>query len=119
PSDHAAILDWTPPWSLTQDRDRLLPTAYAYFGYNHHPIAQQDGVTARFAYGDSNGCAAGNTIEEAIFQGLLELLERDSVATWWYSRVQRPAVDLESFDEPYFAEMQRHYVSLGRRLHVL
>ena len=117
--DDEAIVDWSPLWSLTQDRERLLPTAYAYFGYNHHPIAQQDGVTARFAYGDSNGCAAGNTIEEAIFQGLLELLERDSVATWWYSRVQRPAVDLESFDEPYFAEMQRHYVSLGRRLHVL
>ena len=117
--DEEALVDWSPLWSLTHHRERLLPTACCYFGYNHHPIAREDGVAARFAFGDSNGCAAGNTIEEAIFQGLLELLERDSVATWWYSRVQRPAVDLDSFDEPYFAEMQRHYASLGRTLHVL
>ena len=41
--------------------------------------------------GDSNGNAAGNTLEEAILQGFLELVERDAVALWWYNRVRRPA----------------------------
>ena len=38
---------------------------------------------------DSNGCAAGNTVEEAILQGFLELVERDAYAIWWYNRLQR------------------------------
>ena len=46
-------------------------------------------------HADSNGCAAGNTLEEAIVQGFLELVERDSYAIWWYNRLQRPEVDLE------------------------
>jgi ribosomal protein S12 methylthiotransferase accessory factor YcaO len=41
---------------------------------------------------DSNGCAAGNTIEEAVLQGFLELIERDAVAIWWYNRISRPEV---------------------------
>ena len=40
---------------------------------------------------DSNGCAAGNTLEEAIVQGFLELVERDAYAIWWYNRLRRAA----------------------------
>ena len=46
-------------------------------------------------HADSNGCAAGNTLEEAIVQGFLELVERDAYAIWWYNRLQRAEVDLE------------------------
>jgi ribosomal protein S12 methylthiotransferase accessory factor len=42
----------------------------------------------------------------------MELVERDSVALWWYNRVQRPAVDLDSFDEPYFQEIKDYYKRL-------
>jgi len=42
----------------------------------------------------SNGCAAGNTREEAILQGFLELVERDAAAIWWYGEIRRPAIDL-------------------------
>ena len=52
-----------------------------------------------FARADSNGCAAGSVLEEAVLQGLLELIERDAVALWWYNRLRRPAVDLESADD--------------------
>ena len=55
-------------------------------------------------WADTNGCAAGNTLEEAILQGFMELVERDSVALWWYNRNSKPRVDLESFDEPYFQD---------------
>lgn len=36
----------------------------------------------RFCKADSNGNAAGNTLEEAILQSFMELVERDSVALW-------------------------------------
>ncbi len=33
---------------------------------------------------ESSGCPAAPTIEDAQFRGLMELIERDAVALWWY-----------------------------------
>ncbi|HEY9596603.1 MAG TPA: TOMM precursor leader peptide-binding protein, partial [Cyanophyceae cyanobacterium] len=104
-------IDWTPIWSLTFQNFKYLPTAYCYFGY---PMPNNPDCWA-----DTNGCAAGNTIEEAILQGFMELVERDSVALWWYSRIQRPSVDLDSFDDPYFQSLKQYYQSLHRKFWVL
>ncbi|TMP38470.1 YcaO-like family protein [Pseudoalteromonas rubra] len=49
----------------------------------------------KFGRWHSNGCAAGNTIEEATLQGLLELIERDAIAIWWYNKVARPAFSMD------------------------
>ena len=72
-----------------------------------------------FARADSNGCAAGAVPEEAVLQGLLELIERDAVALWWYSRARRPGVDLCTSTDPYVARLQAHYRGLQRSLWVL
>lgn len=42
----------------------------------------------RFVFETSNGCALGNTMEEAIFYGILEILERDSFLLTWYLKEQ-------------------------------
>ena len=76
------------------------------------------GAPAAFA-ADSNGCAAGNTLEEAIVQGFLELVERDAYAIWWYNRLQRPEVDLGQFDDSYVRDLQNQLAETGRRLWVL
>jgi ribosomal protein S12 methylthiotransferase accessory factor len=68
---------------------------------------------------DANGNAAGNSIEEAIVQGFLELVERDSVALWWYNRIRRPGVDIASFNEPYFDRLVEHYRQDGREVWAL
>jgi bacteriocin biosynthesis cyclodehydratase domain-containing protein len=112
PLDEAVELDWTPVWSLTARAPRYLPTAYCYYG-----VPAEAG--GRYALASSNGAAAGNTLEEAILQGLLELVERDSVALWWHNRVRRPAVDLDSFDEPYFGALREAYRRLQREVWVL
>jgi oxazoline/thiazoline synthase len=111
PFDEDREIEWTPVWSLTHQGFKYLPIAYCYYGY---PKPEKPDCWA-----DSNGCAAGNTMEEAILQGFMELVERDSVALWWYNRVQRPQVDLESFDEPYFQALKNYYHSLNRELWVL
>jgi bacteriocin biosynthesis cyclodehydratase domain-containing protein len=112
PFDESLEVEWSALWSLTHERWRHLPTAYCYYDY---PLMPE----RRFCWADSNGCAAGNSIEEAILQGFLELVERDCVAVWWYNRLRRPAVRLESFDEPYFATLRSYYRSLQRDLWVL
>ena len=111
PFEQTREIDWTPVWSLTNQEFKYLPTAYCYYGY---PQSEQLDCWA-----DSNGCAAGNTIEEAILQGFMELVERDSVALWWYNRLQKPQVDLDSFDEPYYHSLKQYYQELGRDLWVL
>ncbi len=105
-------IQWTPVWSLRDDRESLAPAGYCWYG---HP----DIAAHFYSASDANGCAAGNTIEEAILQGLMELVERDSVAAWWYNRAPRPSVDLDAFDEPYVSLVREHYAGLGRNLWVL
>ena len=68
---------------------------------------------------DSNGCAAGNTLAEAIVQGFLELVERDAYAIWWYNRLQRPQVDLDQLDDSYVRDLRGRLADTGRRLWVL
>ncbi|KAA3659496.1 MAG: adenylate cyclase, partial [Chloroflexi bacterium] len=110
--DETEPIDWSPGWSLVDDKPRYLPTAYCFYGYQH-----QFNVTSIRA--DSNGCAAGNSMEGAILQGLMELVERDGVALWWYSRVKRPFVNLDSFHDPYIADLQQYYDNQNRTLWVL
>jgi ribosomal protein S12 methylthiotransferase accessory factor len=68
---------------------------------------------------DSNGCAAGNTLEEAIVQGFLELVERDAYAIWWYNRLQRPQIDLDQFEDYYIRDLRAQLAETGRRLWLL
>jgi oxazoline/thiazoline synthase len=70
-------------------------------------------------HADSNGCAAGNTVEEAIVQGFLELVERDAYAIWWYNRSQRAEVDLSLFDDSYVRDLHSQLAETGRKLWVL
>lgn len=105
-------LEWTPAWSFTEGRFKSLPTAFCFYGY---PLADDH----EFCRADSNGNASGSTIEDAILQGFLELVERDSVALWWYSRARRPAVDLDAVDDAYAAGLRRAYGELGRELWAL
>jgi bacteriocin biosynthesis cyclodehydratase domain-containing protein len=107
-----AVLDWAPLWSVTRRQMRYLPLEYCYYAV---PIAE----TLHFCLPDSNGNAAGNTREEAILQGFLELVERDAVAIWWYNRIRRAALDLDSFDDPYMQRLRAFHASIHRDLWVL
>jgi bacteriocin biosynthesis cyclodehydratase domain-containing protein len=112
PFDPDAEIDWTPVWSLTHARVRYLPTAYCYYGAAHRP-------GAAFATADSNGCAAGNVIEEAILQGFLELVERDGVAIWWYNRLIRPRVDVRLWKDSALDGVMDRFAEMGCEIWVL
>lgn len=84
-------IHWLPTWSLTEHEQVHLPLTHCFAN-----IPFDDDKFARW---HSNGCAAGNTLEEAILQALFELIERDAVAIWWYNRIERPAFDLTRLDK--------------------
>ncbi|WGD53310.1 TOMM precursor leader peptide-binding protein [Bradyrhizobium sp. CB1650] len=106
PLDPSTRTEWSPVWSLRDKRFKYLPTGLLYFFYGGFNT-------------DSNGCAAGNTREEAIVQGFLELVERDAYAIWWYNRLQRAEVDLTQFEDSYVRDLQAQFADAGRRLWVL
>jgi bacteriocin biosynthesis cyclodehydratase domain-containing protein len=112
PLDATTPIDWTPAWSLGKRERRYVPLAYCY------AEAPPESGTA-FAGPCSNGVAAGTCLEEAVLQGLLELVERDATAVWWYNRVPRRAVDLGSFADPYFDALRADYARLGWTVWVL
>lgn len=99
-------MPWSPVWSLTEQRRLWLPTSYTYYNYvGEYP---RNGCNS-----DSNGNAAGTSIEDAILQGFFELVERDAVATWWYNGISRPGVDIDAYastyGDSYFNRLRTHY----------
>ena len=107
--DPSVEIPWSPIWSFTEQRRLWLPTAYAYYNYaGEYP---RNGCSS-----DSNGNAAGTSMEDAILQGFFELIERDAVAIWWYNRITRPEVDIDAyakeFDDSYFGRIRKHYADV-------
>ena len=115
--DESRSIEWTPAWSLTHNTQRWLPTRACYFSYIDDQA--QQGEENLFCRGDSNGCASGSTLEEAIVQGFFELIERDACGLWWYNRVRRPAFDLTELDDPFVRRALAHCKNKNLELSVL
>ena len=112
PFNEGQVLPWTPLWSLTENVWRYLPTALCYIAY-----PQKRGQ--EYCVGDSNGNAAGTSLEDAILQGFFELVERDCVGIWWHNRLSRPGVQLEGIDDDYISSLKQVYNENGREFWVL
>ncbi len=111
--DSDEVVRWTPVWSLSEARPKHLLTSSLYYA----------GVDAasftKYRYACSNGTAGGATLEEAILQGLYELIERDACAIWWYNRLCLPPVAWEEFDDPWLCRAKTFYAALQRNLWLL
>lgn len=88
PFDPDRPIPWVWGHSLRDDRPILVPSRLAHYSA---------GVDAdNFVFECSNGCATGGSLEEAIFFGLLELIERDAFLLAWYGRARLTEIDLGS-----------------------
>ena len=112
PFDESRKIDWSPVWSITHRVWKSLPTAFLYYGYDTDP-------ETFFCRADSNGNAAGNCLEEAVLQGLMELIERDAVALWWYNMIPRQAVDPDRIQDAMIVQFVETFNAIGRKIWVL
>lgn len=110
--DRKLAIDWTPGWSISREAVRYVPLTYCYA-----EAPYESG--AAFASPCGNGVAAGTCMEEAVLQGLLELVERDAVAVWWYNRIARPAVAARVAEDSYLKTQAEEYAELGWRTWIL
>lgn len=88
----AKKIDWIWGYSLTRADHVLVPANLVFCPYE--PLGNDKGI----AWMDSNGLASGNTLEEAILHGLLEVIERDAVMISEYN--QLPPVGISPADLP-------------------
>lgn len=103
---------WTRGFRLPDAAPAYLPVQLVYM-----PFAAAPGETL-IGYTNSNGTACGPTLEEAIVNGLLELVERDAFFLAWYNRLSLPLLDwsgdpeLEDFDARYFRPSGLRYAAV-------
>jgi ribosomal protein S12 methylthiotransferase accessory factor len=79
-------LSWVWGFSLRDERPILLPEQIVYYGGS---LTGERG----FVMECSNGCASGGCLEEAIFHGMLELIERDAFLIGWFGKARLPEID--------------------------
>lgn len=99
-------LEWIEALDITQEEKYLVP-ANAVF----HPYVSE-GSGALFK-SNTNGLASGNVVEEAVFHGLTELIERDAWSIFEINRQQKTEINVEDTDNKIIQELMEKFKSAG------
>jgi ribosomal protein S12 methylthiotransferase accessory factor len=102
---------WTLGYSLTRQRPVYVPAICVYVPY--HPTREEE-----FYQPTSSGLAAGNTLEEAILNGLYEVVERDAYMIMWLNRLSTPQVDIAGCANASIQEIVRRFAACGVELRI-
>lgn len=89
---------WARGLNLTQGAERWVPVDWFYL------------------INEYNGPAAGNTLEEAILQGLCEVVERHVGSIVSHDELRTPAIDLDSPRDPAAVELVQKFRRAGIEL---
>src|SRR6266446_383867 len=102
PYHHDLTCNWVWGYSFQRQSPILVPEHYAYYGI---PTSEENPA---FVYEISNGCALGNCLEEAIFHGIMEVVERDAFLLTWYAQLSLPHLNLLSVTDPTIRLLVEH-----------
>lgn len=93
-------LKWTWGYNLTREQEVLIP--FDWF----------------FAINEFNGPSAGNCVEEALIQGICEIVERHTSSLVSHNKLTIAAIRPESVAEPLVVEMLNKYKNAGIKLYL-
>jgi ribosomal protein S12 methylthiotransferase accessory factor len=82
---------WCEGINMISKEKILFPAQYVH-GYM--PLNDEDRIT----YSTSSGCAAAETIEEAVLKSICEVIERDAVMMIWYAKITPPKLNIGQDD---------------------
>ena len=102
-------IEWCEGYDLMAEEEVLLPANAVY-----HPYTTTRG--GRLFRSDSNGIASGNNLEEAIFHGMMEVIERDALS---YAEIKKDAgkrIAIEE-DDGLIYELKERFNSRGIETH--
>ncbi len=102
-------LDWIQAAARLSTAVCWLPAGLCFLGH----VADR---AAGLLPADTNGVAAGASLEDAAVRAFIELAERDAVAIWWYNRLLRPRLDPADLGEALVTAFGHWSTQRGRPL---
>lgn len=90
--DPSLPIRWVKAWSLTRQREVLVPATAVYM---HMPAYSQSEL---FTKSVTTGSAVHSDIRSAVLGGLLEVVERDSISLVWLQRLRLPELTVTPED---------------------
>ena len=105
-------LNWIKAANIRDDKEYLIP-ADAVF----HPCNFENG--ANLFKSNTNGLASGNKIEEAIFHGMTEVIERDAWSLFEVKRGKAPEINLQNIENPLIKEIVDKFKEAGIEIKVI
>ncbi len=105
--DEDLLLQWVWGYSLTEERSMLVASQMAFYGHSDIVI------------GNSNGCATGSCLEEAIFYALMELVERDAFLLHWYAKMIPPKINPKTMHDKKIKFILERIRVAGYEVHLL
>jgi ribosomal protein S12 methylthiotransferase accessory factor len=93
-------LKWTKAFNLTRDQEVLIP--FNWF----------------FTINEFNGPSAGNCVEEALIQGICEIVERHASSVISQNKLRVPTINADSAIDPMVVEMIQKYRNAGIKLYL-
>ncbi len=105
-----STIRWAKAWSFTKGVSTWVPAVLVWL--NVPPLTPDECFTLPI----STGAAAHSTLEAAVLNGILEVVERDAISLVWLQRLTLPEIDLEGQDREIERSLNKAR-ERGRMLH--
>jgi ribosomal protein S12 methylthiotransferase accessory factor len=107
--DPEAPMRWVRGWSFTRQRPVWVPAVHVWLKNPPEALGE------RISHPVSTGCAVHTDVTAAVVNGLLEVVERDSIALTWLQRLRLPRL---TFDADDLSPRQRQFAARAANPHV-
>jgi bacteriocin biosynthesis cyclodehydratase domain-containing protein len=107
PFDPESNVHWSTAYNVTQKRNTLVPATAAWYGRDDALLGET-----------SSGVAAHSGRADALYNGALELIERDAFMIFWLQRLSAPLVDVRCIDDVACIAMIRSLEESGYTVHI-
>jgi len=99
-------LDWIKSIEITNDQEYLVPANAVY----HRYIPPSGSSLFK---SNTNGLASGNRIEEAVYHGITEVVERDAWSIFEAKKEPKSEVNCEGIENPLIKDMLAKFIKAG------
>jgi len=101
-----AEMDWIRSKNLKDDGDLMIPANAVY-----HPYIPERGV--KLFQSNTNGLASGNRLEEAVFHGMMEVIERDAWSIFESKRKSKPEINCDNTENKIIKDILAMFNDAG------
>jgi len=105
-------LNWVKAVNIKDDNEHLVPADAVFHPYN-------SSNEINLFKSNTNGLASGNKIEEAVFHGITEVIERDAWSLFEVKRKNAPEIDPETIENPIIKELLGKFKKEGIEVKIL